>query len=41
MLMLVGMPGPGNKKRFSSDLIFLIAALIPWIVMIWLLWPRR
>ena len=41
MMMLVSVPGPTKKKRFSSDLFFLIATLSPWIVMIWLLWPRR
>lgn len=41
MMMLVNMPGPNKNKRFSSDLFFLIASLIPWIVMIWLLLPRR
>jgi hypothetical protein len=41
MMMLVNMPGPGQKKGFSSDLFFLIVTLIPWVVMIWLLLPRR
>ena len=41
MMMLVNMPGAGKKKRFPSDLFFLAVTLIPWLVMIWLLWPRR
>ena len=40
MVMLVNMPDPRQKKGLSSDLFFLIVTLIPWAVMIWLLWPR-
>jgi hypothetical protein len=39
MMLLVNLPDPEKKKRSSSDLLFLAVTLIPWIAMIWLLWP--
>jgi len=41
MMMLVRMQTPARKDRFPSDLLFLIITLAPWVVMIWLLLPRR
>jgi hypothetical protein len=40
MMMLVNLSSPRQKKRFSSDLFFLILTLIPWILMFGLLLPH-
>ena len=39
MLVRTGDPRPG-RKRWLSELLFLVSTLGPWFVMIWLLWPR-
>jgi hypothetical protein len=30
-----------GRKRWLSEIPFLVLALVPWVAMIWLLWPRR
>jgi hypothetical protein len=30
-----------GMKRWLSEIPFLVITLGPWVVMIWLLWPRR
>jgi len=40
MMMLVGMWSPGTKRRWLLGLLFLILTVGPWIVLIWLIWPR-
>jgi len=32
---------PRKKNAWYSELFFLTITLLPWAVMIWLLWPRR
>jgi hypothetical protein len=40
MLVSIGGPRPG-RNRWLSELAFLVLTVGPWLVMIWLLWPRR
>jgi hypothetical protein len=42
MLMLVKIDDPKNRKTPRRwELLYLAITLGPWIVMFWLLWPRR
>ena len=42
MILLVRTEGPRHgRKRWLSEITFLVLTLGPWVVMIWLVWPRR
>ena len=40
MLVRLGEPGRGGK-RLLSDLAFLAITVAPWVILLWLMWPRR
>jgi hypothetical protein len=40
MLVSLGDAGRG-RKRWLSDLAFLAITVAPWVILIWLMWPRR
>ena len=40
MMMLVNIGRPEKNSRFLSNAFFLAIVIGPWLVMIWLLWPR-
>ena len=42
MIMLVSLGSPKTgRNRWLSELAFLLITIGPYIVMFWLLWPRR
>ena len=42
MILLVRTEGPRHgRKRWLSEITFLVLTPGPWVVMIWLVWPRR
>ena len=41
MIMLVNLVGPRKNNRLLSEFFFLLITLGPWVVLFWLLWPRR
>jgi len=38
-----GAPGPRRTapKKEPADILFIALTLAPWMVLVWLLWPRR
>ncbi len=41
MMLLVSTGYPRRKRRLVSELPYLLLTVGPWVVFIWLLWPRR
>jgi hypothetical protein len=39
--MLVKLGDDERRKNRLSSLTFLVITVAPWVVMIWLFWPRR
>lgn len=42
MILLVKLGDPGRgRKQWISYLPFVVLTVGPWVLMVWLLWPRR
>ena len=41
MIMLVKLGDDERRRNRLSSLTFVVITIVPWVVMIWLLWPRR
>ena len=41
MLVKLGQNERPIKRSRLSDLTFLVITVVPWVVLIWLMWPRR
>ncbi len=41
VIMLVKLGDDQRRRNRLSDLAFLVITVVPWVVMIWLMWPRR
>jgi predicted nucleic acid-binding Zn ribbon protein len=39
--MLVKLGDDERRRNRLSSLTFVVITIVPWVVMIWLLWPRR
>ena len=41
MMLLVSSGYPKRKRRIVSELPYILLTVGPWVVLLWLLWPRR
>jgi hypothetical protein len=41
VMMLVKVGDQERRRNLLSDLCFLVITVVPWVVLIWLMWPRR
>jgi predicted nucleic acid-binding Zn ribbon protein len=41
VIMLVKLGDDERRRNRLSSLTFVVITIVPWVVMIWLLWPRR